>query len=47
MWIYKNFKTLEAKNKWIEKNRHKYQYVEIFVNNGYCLEVRKKLVINC
>ena len=41
MWTIKEFKSEEAKNKWIEKNKGRYQYVEIFVNNGHALEVRK------
>ena len=28
-------------NKWIEKYGHKHQWVEVFVNNAYCIEYRK------
>lgn len=27
--------------KWIAKNKYKYQMTEVFVNNGYALEIRK------
>lgn len=41
MWITKEFKSKEAMEKFISKNIMKIQYVEIFVNNGYCIEYRK------
>lgn len=41
MWKYKNFKTQKNMYDWINKNEHKYQFTEIFVNNGYCLEIKK------
>lgn len=40
-WTIKTFKTLEQKNKFIENNKSKYQIVEIFINNGYGLEIKK------
>ena len=41
MWEYKNFKTRESMNKFIEKNKNKIQWNEIFVNNSYAIEYRK------
>ena len=41
MWIKKNFKTKENMNKFISKNAGKIQWVEVFVNNSYCIEYRK------
>lgn len=41
MYILKEFKTRESMNRWIEKNKHKIQYTEVFINNGYCIEYRK------
>lgn len=41
MWIIRGFRTKENMQKFIEKNRGKIQYVEIFVHNGYCIEYRK------
>jgi len=41
MWITKEFKTREQMNKFIDKNYNKIQWVEIFVNNSYCIEYRK------
>jgi hypothetical protein len=40
MWIQKEFKTQKAMNAFIERNKHKIQYQEIFINNGYCIEYR-------
>lgn len=41
MWIKKVFKSQSAMNNFIEKKQGKIQYVEVFVNNGYCIEYRK------
>jgi hypothetical protein len=41
MWTIKIFKTKKSLNKFIEKNQHKIQWEEIFVNNGYGVEYRK------
>ena len=41
MWEIKKFKNADALARWREANGHRYQIVEIFVNNGYALEVRK------
>jgi hypothetical protein len=35
MWQTKLFKTKETFDKWIEQNKNKVQYTEIFVNNYY------------
>lgn len=45
MWEVKIFKTTKARDSWIARNRHAYQFVEIFVNNAYGLDVRKLRVI--
>jgi hypothetical protein len=45
MWEIKTFKTREAMEKWIEKFGHRYQWVEVFVNNGYALDIRKLRII--
>lgn len=46
MWNTKEFKTQAAMNKFIEKNQHKIQWNEIFVNNSYYIEYRFLKVIN-
>ena len=45
MWKIKEFKTKEEMNKFIEKNGHKIQCNEIFVNNAYAIEYRKLIKI--
>lgn len=45
MWEVKIFKTREAMQKWIERNGHRYQMREVFVNNAYGLDVRKLRII--
>ena len=45
MWIIKTFKTRQAMNRFIAKNIHKIQWVEIFVNNGYGIEDRPLRII--
>lgn len=41
MWQFKKFKTIEARNIWIEKNKSKYRIDIVFVNNGYGVEYKK------
>lgn len=41
MWITKEFKSKESMNKFIEKRTGKIQWVEVFVNNSYCIEYRR------
>lgn len=41
MWITKEFKTKEAMQRFLKKNDGKIQWIEIFVNNAYCIEYRK------
>ena len=41
MWMMKEFKTRQAMNKFISKNAGKIQWVEVFVNNSFCIEYRK------
>lgn len=41
MWQTKVFKTKEAMQKFLDKNGHKIQWQEIFVNNAYGIMYRK------
>lgn len=41
MWQLKLFRPKAAKDKWIARHRANYQIAEVFVHNGYGLEVRK------
>lgn len=41
MWQAKEFKSRESMLKWIEKNNHRFQIVEIYINNGYAIEFKK------
>ena len=40
MWMIKEFKTREQLESFIDKNKDKIQYEEIFVNNAYAVEYR-------
>ena len=40
-WKIKTFKSKESMSKWLAKNEHKIQWVEVFVNNGYAVEYRR------
>lgn len=46
MWKTKKFKTNAEKEAWIEKNKDKIQYTEIFINNGYAVEYKPLRQIN-
>lgn len=35
MWKIKEFKTREEMEKFIDKNKNKIQYEEVFINNSY------------
>ena len=41
MWKTKEFKTREKMNTWIEKNAHKFQWVEVFINNSFGVDYRR------
>ena len=41
MWTIKVFKTKKNMNKFLEKNKHRIQYNEVFINNAYGIEYRK------
>lgn len=41
MWMTKTFKTKAAFDAWVERNGHKMQWREIFVNNAWGVEYRK------
>jgi hypothetical protein len=45
MWEVKTFKSRAAMNRWIEKNGSRYQYVEVYINNGWALDVRRLRII--
>ena len=45
MWKIKEFKTKEEMNKFIEKNGHKIQWHEVFINNSYGIEYKKLIKI--
>jgi hypothetical protein len=45
MWQVKTFRTREQLKQWQEKNKNKMQMQEIFINNGYGVEYRKKQII--
>lgn len=40
-WKIKEFTTKQKMENWLEKNESKIQHIQIFVNNGYCIEYRK------
>lgn len=46
MWETKTFKTQKSLNDFVDKNKHKYQIVPIFINNGFGLEIKKNKVID-
>jgi hypothetical protein len=41
MWQTKEFKTKSAMDRFIERNKNKIQWNEVFVDNLYCIEYRK------
>ena len=40
MWKFKIFRKRSTMNTWIEKHGKSNQWVEVFVNNAYCIEYR-------
>lgn len=42
---YKIFKSKEKMEKYIEKNKNKIQWEKVFINNGYCIEYKKLIII--
>lgn len=44
-WKVIVFKTAAQRDAWIVRHGQHYQYVEVFVNNAYGLDVRKLRVI--
>ncbi len=40
MWQIKKFKTRQELDSWIVKNKHKIQFVEVFIHNAYGVEYR-------
>lgn len=45
MWTTKYFKSYEKMLIWEKAHRSKYQIIQLFVNNGYALEYKKKIFI--
>lgn len=45
MWRIKEFKTHREMLNFVGKNRHKMQWHEIFINNGYAIEYKRLLRI--
>ncbi|MGH9582104.1 MAG: hypothetical protein ACRD4O_04115 [Bryobacteraceae bacterium] len=45
-WETITFKTKDAMEKWKEKHGNNYQFEEVFINNGYALDVRKLRQMN-
>jgi hypothetical protein len=41
MWITRQFRTKQTMEKFLEKNGHKIQWREVFINNAYGIEYRK------
>ena len=41
MWQTKTFKTKKLRDDWVRRNSHKYQWHDIFINNGYGVEYKK------
>ena len=46
MWETKIFKSADKMRAWIEKHGHKFQWYEIFINNGYAVECKPLRVID-
>lgn len=44
-WRVKTFKTKEAMAKWVARFGHLYQMQEVFINNGYAIDIRRLRVI--
>ncbi len=45
MWQVKVFKTRKAMLNWIDRNGHKVQWHEVFVNNAWAVDYRPLRVI--
>lgn len=45
-WKTKTFKTRALMDAWVEKNKHKYQMSEVFINNGFGMDYKPLLKIN-
>lgn len=45
-WITKEFKSRDEQQKFIDKNKHRFQMEEVFIDNGYALDIRKLKIIN-
>lgn len=41
MWTQKTFKSKEDMEKWLEANKDKIQFIEIYCNNAYAIEYKK------
>ena len=45
MWTVKKFKSDSAKKSFMDRNKHRYQMVELFVANAYAVEYKPLKVI--
>jgi hypothetical protein len=45
MWQIKRFKTREKMRAWLDKNSHRIQWEEVFLDNGYAVEWRRLRII--
>ena len=45
MWKIKKFKTFEEMQNFIDKNKTKIQYEQIFINNYYAISYKKLIKI--
>jgi hypothetical protein len=41
MWQIKTFKTKKSMDNFLEKNKNKIQWTEVFIDNCYAIEYRK------
>ena len=39
-WKIKQFKTAEQKDKFLQRNKNRFQMAEIFINNGFAVEYK-------
>jgi len=45
MWTTKKFTTSKKLKEWTENNHHKYQIVEIAINNGWAVDYKMLRII--
>jgi hypothetical protein len=45
MWIMKVFRTKESMQKFLDRNKNKIQWREVFINNAWAIEYRKLIIV--